>query len=127
MRIRTSIILAVLLGTPASLIFGGGMPQSKSASSQAAPKNEFFIVSMVNTADRQLLMKRPTEVTVVVRVNDKTVLLSRKGKPLQLEDLRSGDTVFATLAETEPGVYLATRIQEGPMTVQELHRRYWRY
>jgi hypothetical protein len=89
----------------------------------ASRVEEFFIVSSVDITKHQLVLKRPTEVTQLVQVNDKTTYLEEDGKQLKLSDLRAGDTIFVNL---EPSVMpaLALRIRKGPMTVAELHRRY---
>jgi hypothetical protein len=101
-----------------------GLPRAATASSAAAT-DDFFIVSSVDIAQKRLVLKRPSEVTVLVRVTEKTSYRSEQNRPLQLGDLRAGDTVFIRLgtgAESE----LAKSIRKGPMTTEELHRRYFR-
>jgi hypothetical protein len=93
----------------------------------AAANDEFFIVSSVDAPKHQLVLKRPTEVTVLMNVDDKTVYLDESGKPLRLTDLRAGDTVYVNAAAGSDGELLAQRIRKGPMTVQELHKRYLNY
>lgn len=85
----------------------------------AAVHDEFFVISSVDTRKNQIVLKRPTEVTELVRVTDKTLYLDAEGRPLRFQDLRAGDTVYVA---SSAGV--ATRIRKGPMTVEELHRRY---
>jgi hypothetical protein len=102
-----------------------GVARAKeSQAPQADQKNNFYIISMVNPANHELLLKNPTEVAEVIQVNEKTVCLDQQGKAIQIKDLRSGDTIYATIVQKAPGVFIATRIQMGPMTVAELHRRY---
>ena len=64
---------------------------------QPSPPDEFFIVSSVNSAKHELLVKMPTEVTQVMRVDDGTKYFDRHGKSIGLADLRAGDTVFRRL------------------------------
>jgi hypothetical protein len=89
--------------------------------------DEFFILSSVDTLKHQLVLKRPTEVTVVMHVDDKTAYLDANGKPLRLTDLRAGDTVYVNATAGSDGELLAQRIRKGPMTVPELHKRYLNY
>lgn len=85
---------------------------------------DFFIVSSVDTKKSQLVLKRPTEVTELVVVTEKTVYLDEQGKPLRLKDFRAGDTVYVTSSPGAEGTRGATRIRKAPMTFEELHRRY---
>src|SRR5215472_16322797 len=81
---------------------------------------EFFIVSSVDAAKSQLLLKRPTEVTEIVTVNPQTILLGEDKKPIHFSDLRAGDTVWVVLVEAN-GAATAKSIRKGPMTVCDLH------
>jgi hypothetical protein len=87
---------------------------------------EFFIVSSVDAAKSQLLLKRPTEVTEIVTVNAQTILLGEDKKPIHFSDLRAGDTVWVVLAEAN-GAATAKSIRKGPMTVSELHALFLGY
>ena len=98
---------------------------STAASSAAAVLDDFFIVSSVDVSQKRLVLKRPSEVTVLVRVTEKTTYRSEQNRPLQLGDLRAGDTVFIRLG-TGTESDLAKSVRRGPMTVEELHRRYLR-
>lgn len=93
----------------------------KSAHAQSAPSSEFFIVSSVNPAKHQVLVKHPTEVTQVMRVDDHTRYIDRNGKTIALNDLRAGDTVYVTMRSNGDA---AVEIRKGPMTLAELQRRY---
>ena len=84
---------------------------------------EFFIVSSVDMAKKQLLLKEPTEITEVLQVNDKTRYTDKSGKAIQFADLRAGDTVYIRTTSTPAGK-VAVSIRKGPMTLQELQRRY---
>jgi hypothetical protein len=72
------------------------------AVAQPAQAGEFFIISSVDPAKEQLLVKRPTEVTQVMHVH-------------------AGDTVYIT---SSPASGVALEVRKGPMTIAELHRRY---
>jgi len=87
---------------------------------------EFFITTSVDAAKHQLVLKRPTEVTLLIQTNDQTAITGESGEQMKIGDLRTGDTVFVTF---KPGTNppLALRIRKAPMTVAELHRRYLNY
>jgi hypothetical protein len=87
------------------------------------PADQFFIISSVDPAKHELLVKEPTEVTQLMRVDDETKYFDRQGNPATLSDLRAGDTVFVT---SSPKTGVAREIRKGPMTVNELQRRYLR-
>ena len=120
-RDRTLPILAAVLlcawAVPAFSRTAGG--------SSAAVTDDFFIVSSIDVAQNRLVLKRPSEVTVLVRVTEETSYRSEQNRPLQLGDLRAGDTVFIRLG-TGTESDLAKSVRRGPMTVEELHRRYLR-
>ncbi len=87
----------------------------------------FFIISSIDQAKSQLLLKRPTEVTLLMHVNDKTQYVNEQGKPIHLADLRAGDTVWVAATQPTGDQPTATRIRKGPMSVEELHRFYLDY
>ncbi|HWG58330.1 MAG TPA: hypothetical protein VN661_04710 [Candidatus Acidoferrales bacterium] len=91
-----------------------------------AAGEQFFIVSSVDAPNSRLLLKRASEVTLLMKVDSKTKYLDESGKPIRLSDLRAGDTVWVLVGKsgTEP---TASRIRMGPMTVAELHRDYLDY
>ena len=97
---------------------------STTASSYAG--EAFFIVGSVDPSKAQVLLKRPTEVTLLVNVDAKTQFFNDAGKPLKITDFRAGDTVWATSAESG-GTVNAVRIRKGQMTVADLHRYYLDY
>ena len=101
-------------------VAGGASPASTAA-------DEFFIVSSVDSDKGTIVVKRPTETTLTVRVTDGTRCLGLKGEPIRFTDLRAGDTVFIASASPASGAPTATSIRRGPMTVEELHRRYLRF
>ena len=85
--------------------------------------DEFFIISSVNLPKHQLVLKLPTEVTLQMTVTDASTIVGEHGQPLKLAELRSGDTAYITYARSAEGAR-AVKIRLGPMTVQELHKRY---
>ena len=109
---------------------GTRVPPDELAAATAAKNTpageQFFIVASVDLQKSQLLLKRPTEVTLLTHVDDKTKYLDSTGKPIQLASLRAGDTVWVTLSKGSSGV-TATRVRKGEMTVAELHRYYLDY
>ena len=115
----TLVFLAALsLGSLAGTLLGA------EKSSASAGDEDFFVISSVDVKKDQLVLKRPTEVTELVRVNDKTVMRDEEGKTIQLKDLRAGDTVYVAFATGAKASRVAARIRVAPMTVEELHRRY---
>jgi hypothetical protein len=92
--------------------------------SAAATSDQFFIIASVDARKQQLVLKRPTEVTELMQITDKTACVDEDGKPIHFADLRAGDTVFVTSARGAGGATVALRIRKGPMTVEELRRRY---
>jgi hypothetical protein len=122
MRVRSTraiaLAFAVLL-TCAPLLAA----QSSKAAGNANSGEEFFMVSSVDIAKGQLLVKQPTEITELLQVNDKTRYTDKDGKPMQFADLRAGDTVYIRSMATRGGK-LAVSVRKGPMSVEELHRLY---
>jgi hypothetical protein len=94
---------------------------AEKAPAPRAADEDFFIVSSVDLKQQQLVLKRPTEVTELVQVSDKTIIRDEEGKTIPLKTLRAGDTVYVASAA---GSRVATRIRKALMTVEELHRRY---
>ncbi len=86
--------------------------------------DEFFIISSVDIAHGRLVLKRPTEVTVVMNVTATTPIRGERDEALRLAALRAGDTIYAVVALKTNGELTGTSIRRGPMTVEELHRRY---
>jgi hypothetical protein len=85
----------------------------------------FYIIASVDRAKSQILLKLPTEVTILVKVDAKTQYVDETGKSITLNDLQTGATVWVTApAGQEP---TAAKIRKGPMTVADLHRIYLDY
>ncbi|MBZ5542109.1 MAG: hypothetical protein LAO07_00330 [Acidobacteriia bacterium] len=121
-RIQTGVgLLFVALSLVSLAAFVQGAEQ---APAPRAADEDFFIVSSVDLKQQQIVLKRPTEVTQLVKVSDKTAIRDEEGKTIPLKTLRAGDTVYVAEATAPDGSRLATRIHKAPMTVEELHRRY---
>ncbi|HUO34342.1 MAG TPA: hypothetical protein VMU43_05075 [Candidatus Acidoferrum sp.] len=92
-----------------------------------AAGEEFFIISSVDLKDSQLLLKRPTEVTIEMKVTPTTKMFDEQHKPVHISDFRAGDTIWAIASTDSSGELVASNIRVGPMTVQELHALYLDY
>ena len=117
--IWTKTLTAVILAWVLSPI-----PLHAGTPPQASAGEEFFIISSVDAKNHQIVLKRPTEVTELVVVNEKTVYQDEDKEAIEFKDLRAGDTVWVSFAKSSERSRLVARIRKGPMTVEELHRRY---
>lgn len=88
---------------------------------------EFFIISSVDQQTHQVVLMRPTQLTVAADFGAQTVCLGEKGEKMTPKDLRAGDTVWAILKTGKGGAASALRIREGAMTQAELQRLYLHY
>lgn len=88
---------------------------------------EFFIISSVDQKTQQVVLMRPTQLTVAANVGPQTVCLGEKGQKLAASELRAGDTVWAVIKTSKNGVATALRIREGAMTQAELQQLYLHY
>lgn len=111
------VLCAGLLALP-------GIATAQSLQRQESRADSFFIISSIDATKRQIVLKLPTEVTEVVEVTPATTYRDEKGNPLKFEDLRAGDTVYATVNQNAKGALTVMSIRRGPMTLEELHRRY---
>lgn len=115
---RYSVLAAMVLA-------GMAGAASSYAQKKTSTGEEFFIVASVDQAKSQLLLKRPSEVTTLLKVNNKTQYADDTGKPIHLSNLRAGDTVW--VLSSNPADPTAIRIRKGQMTVADLHRYYLDY
>lgn len=88
---------------------------------------EFFIISSVDQQKHQVVLMRPTQLTVVADLGAQTVCLDEKGHKLTSKDLRAGDTVWAIIKPGKNGATSAVRIREGAMTQAEMQKLYLHY
>ena len=117
-------VFKIGLGLYLGLLFGLALPAQQRQKGTTPGGEEFFIISSVDVAKNQLVLKHPTEVTELMLVNDKTTCLNEMGKTFACKDLRAGDTVFITSSHSDRGARTAVRIRVGPMTIEEVHRKY---
>lgn len=87
---------------------------------------QFFIVASVDLQKSQMLLKYPTEVTLLMRVDGATKFTDDSGAPLKLSDFRAGDTVWVS-STINKGDVTAVRVRKGRMNVADLHRYYLDY
>src|ERR1700733_8600365 len=97
------------------------VPVKKTASGE-----QFFIVASLDLQKQQLLLKYPTEVTLLVKATDQTKFTDDSGNPMKLSDFRAGDTVWVTSGKSSDGA-VALKVRKGQMTVADLHRYYLDY
>jgi len=101
---------------------------SMPAWAQAHPKNaqgeEFFIVSSVDLQKHQVVLMRPTQLTVVATIGPQTTYLGEKGQKLDVKAMKAGDTVWAITKPGRDGSVTAVRLRQGAMTPAELHKLY---
>jgi len=114
---RLLIVLLVLLGAALG---------AAAAPTEEGNREEFFIISSLDAAHGRIVLKRPTEVTLLMQVTAQTAYRDEQGKPLRLADLRTGDTAYITYRQSPGGAPTALLVRLGPMTVEELQRRYLR-
>ena len=117
----------LVLALAGALSFPAAPPAAApEAHSPAPPAEEFFIVSSVNSDKGTMVVKRPTETTLTILVSSKTRCRGEKGEAIRFTDLRAGDTVFIASEPDPSGHPAASSIRRGPMTLEELRRRYLR-
>jgi hypothetical protein len=124
LHLTRSSILRFAVGLLPVVLLAPSLRAEARAQRQATSGEEFFIISSVDAAKKQIVLKRPTEVTELIAVNEKTVYRDEQDKAIDFKNLRAGDTVFVTASRGAEGVRIASRIRRGPMTLEELHRRY---
>jgi hypothetical protein len=110
----------------------GRSPAAPPAASGPAPVGrktsageQFYIVASLDQSKSQLLLKLPSEVTMLMSVTAQTQIQDENGASLKLSDLRAGDTVW--VVSSGGGQPTALRIRKGQMTVADLHRYYLDY
>ena len=111
----------------AALVFLSLASVARAQGRKNAAGEEFFIVSSVDLKDSSVLLKRPTEVTIQMKITPTTKLLDEQGKPFHISDFRAGDTIWAIVRAASSGALTASSIRKGPMTVAELHSLYLDY
>lgn len=116
-RLRFILLLGV--------VTAAGPAPTLGAQTAKSGGEEFFIISSVDQTKHQIVFKKPTEVTTLMAVTDRTSIRDEHAKALNLSDLRAGDTVWVIATRPDrDGKRTALRIRKGPMTVEALHRLY---
>lgn len=87
---------------------------------------QFFIVASIDKQKSEMLLKRPTEVTLLVKLTPKTKYSSAQGKSVTVDDFHAGDTVWAKLSSDKGDPDLIS-IRKGEMTIADLHKYYLDY
>ena len=116
-----TIVSLLLLGLSVASSF---LCAAVSRDHSSRQEGDFFIVSSVDVGKNQIVLKLPTEVTELMLVTESTVFLNEEGKPMRFQQLRAGDTVYVVAKTAADGTHVARRVRRGPMTVEELRRRY---
>ncbi len=88
---------------------------------------EFFIISSVDQKTHQVVLMRPTQLTVAANVTAKTICLGDNHKNMNTNALQAGDTVWAIVRAGKNGAENLVSIREGAMTEGELQRLYLHY
>jgi hypothetical protein len=114
--------LSFALALIATLFLSSGARAQEKKNSHG---ESFYIIGSVDQAKSQILLKVPTEVTTLIKVDGKTQFVDETGKSIKLTDLQTGATVWVTASGGDQPV--ATRIRKGPMTVADLHQLYLDY
>jgi hypothetical protein len=109
------------LTTPPRLVASPSKEVVKTVSGE-----QFFIVASIDKQNSQVLLKRPTEVTVLVKIDSKTKYFSDSGKPETLANFRAGDTVWVKLSGDGPEPSLI-QMRQGEMSLADLHRYFLDY
>jgi hypothetical protein len=92
-------------------------------SAPASPAEEFYIVSSIDAGHQRIILRRPTEVTVAMRVTAATSFRDEAGRAIKLSDLHAGATAWIR-TEAHGAELTALAVRLGPMTLDELRRRY---
>ncbi|HEY6465946.1 MAG TPA: hypothetical protein VIY69_08140 [Candidatus Acidoferrales bacterium] len=86
----------------------------------------FFIIGSVDQAQQQILLKWPTEVTLLLKVTPNTKFVNEAGKQLKLADFRAGDTVWVKYQGSGENA-TAVNVRAGVMSVADLHKYFLDY
>jgi hypothetical protein len=97
---------------------------SKPAHPKNAQGEEFFIVSSVDLQKHQVVLMRPTQLTVVATIGPQTTYVGEKGQKLDVKAMKAGDTVWGITKAGPDGSVVAVRLRQGAMTPAELHKLY---
>ena len=122
--IRNGLIMKMTRSFWPGMVLGiAALALSAQPANDLDTSGEFFIISSVDLNKKQILLKLPTEVTALMRVDADTRYFEEDGKAMKLTDLRAGDTAYIT-SKGSVGQTVAIRIRKGPMTLEILRQRY---
>src|SRR5579864_8742674 len=121
---RISRFISVAIATLVALAIS--MPVWAQAHPKNAQGEEFFIVSSVDLQKHQVVLMRPTQLTVVATIGPQTAYLGEKGQKLDVKAMKAGDTVWGITKPGPDGSVVAVRLRQGAMTPGELHKLYLR-
>jgi len=102
------------------------VPKAPASTKKISSAEQFFIVASIDQAKSQILLKYPTEVTLLVNVDGKTQYTDDSKNPIKLSNFRTGDTVWVRATGTEDNP-TALSIRMGQLTMAELHSIYLDY
>ena len=119
---RISRFISVAIATLVALAIS--MPVWAQAHPKNAQGEEFFIVSSVDLQKHQVVLMRPTQLTVVATIGPQTTYLGEKGQKLDVKAMKAGDTVWGITKAGPDGSVVAVRLRQGAMTPAELHKLY---
>jgi hypothetical protein len=108
----------------------GGMVLALATSARAQTNSkgeEFFMVSSVDQQTHQVVLMRPTQLTVAATVGPQTRCQAENGQKMSPSNLKAGDTVWAIVKPGKSGTMNAVSIREGAMTQSELEKIYLHY
>jgi hypothetical protein len=124
---KTVKLFAATLGALLALAVGAPARAQSPMSSTNSRGEQFYVISSVDMQKHQIVLMRPTQLTVVAATSDQTIYVGEQGQKLALKDLRAGQTVWATVRKDKSGQVFVAKIREGAMTVAELHRLFLDY
>jgi hypothetical protein len=108
-------------------IYSTGDKASSPFVGRPTPAGEhYYIIGSVDQSQQQILLKQPTEITILLKVSPDTQFVSGAKKPLKLSDFRAGDTVWVTYTGTGADA-TAKHVRAGGMSVPDLHKYFLDY
>jgi len=109
-------------------IYNSTNGESASVGKPTAKGEHYYLVGSVDQSpqQQQILLKKPNEITLLLKVTPDTKFTSENGKPLKISDFRAGDTVWVTYKGTGTDASAAT-VRAGGMSVADLHRYFLNY
>jgi hypothetical protein len=107
-------------------IYSTGSATEVAVGKPTSAGEHYFIIGSVDQSQQQILLKAPTEITILLKVSPDTQFVSEAGKPLKLADFRAGDTVWVTYSGKGDDA-TAKHVRAGGMTQGDLHKYFLDY